>query len=308
MPSIGGYAMTSAEVLQGDCLQILPTLPDNSVDLVLTDPPYFKVKGDAWDNQWDEPTAFLSWLGEVVAELARVLRPNGSLYLFASPQMGSRVETLIGARLNVVCNIRWRKPRFSTKAEMFRKGDLRSYFPASETIVFAEHRAPWSVPLRTAREAAGISRADLSERVVGSRSGAVWNWEAGIRFPEEHHWHALKTVLPTLPEYGDVARPFRVSDEVPYTDVWDFPTVQAYPGKHPCEKPQALLRHIIEASSKPGAVVLDAFAGTGSTGIAARALDRSFIGIELSEQYATTARQRIAEVGAPTPQAELFAA
>lgn len=91
--------------------------------------------------------------------------------------------------------------------------------------------------------------------------------------------------------------------DVPYTDVWDFPTVQAYPGKHPCEKPQALLRHIIEASSKPGAVVLDAFMGSGATGVACKALGRQFIGIELSDHWCEVARRNIAEQGR-----DLFAA
>jgi len=82
----------------GDCLEVMAGFPDNSVDLVLTDPPYFKVKGDAWDNQWDKPGQFLAWLDTVVEQFARVLRPNGSLYLFASPQMAARVECLIGQR------------------------------------------------------------------------------------------------------------------------------------------------------------------------------------------------------------------
>lgn len=130
--------MTADPVIyQGDCLQVLPTLPDNSVDLVLTDPPYFKVKGEAWDNQWAKPTEFLLWLDAVVEQLARVLKPNGSLYLFASPQMGSRVELQIAVRLNVLCNIRWRKEQGRHKAAS--KESLRAYFPASETIIFAEH-------------------------------------------------------------------------------------------------------------------------------------------------------------------------
>ena len=86
-------------------------------------------------------------------------------------------------------------------------------------------------------------------------------------------------------EYESLRRPFQVTADVPYTDVWDFPTVSHYKGKHPCEKPQDLLRHIITASSKPGAVVLDAFMGSGSAGKAALALGRSFIGIELDPTW-----------------------
>ena len=94
-------------------------------------------------------------------------------------------------------------------------------------------------------------------------------------------------------EYEELRRPFTVSAEVPYTDVWTFPTVQAYRGKHPTEKPVALMRHIISASSRPGAVVLDPFAGSGTTGVAARELGRSFVGIEKDAGYFEMADRRI---------------
>ena len=88
--------------------------------------------------------------------------------------------------------------------------------------------------------------------------------------------------------------------DVPYTDVWTFPTVQHYKGKHPCEKPLAMMEHIIRASTKPGAFVLDCFAGSGVTGQACRNLGRDFIGIERDAEYAALARMRIgaAEAGA----------
>ena len=107
-------------------------------------------------------------------------------------------------------------------------------------------------------------------------------------------------------EYEDLRRPFNVTADVPYTDVWTFPTVQAYPGKHPAEKPQALLRHIIEASSKPGAVILDAFAGSGATAIAAQGMGRGFVGIEKDEQWAEYARARIARAAEQAQQMELL--
>lgn len=127
------YEHGGVTIYHGDCLAVLPTLPANSVDLILTDPPYFKVKGDAWDNQWNTPTDFLAWLDRVLVEFARVLKPNGSLYLFASPQMGARVECLIATRFEILNSIVWRKPPFSTKADMFEKEAMRAYFPASES-------------------------------------------------------------------------------------------------------------------------------------------------------------------------------
>jgi len=80
---------------------------------------------------------------------------------------------------------------------------------------------------------------------------------------------------------------------VPYTDVWDFEMVGNYPGRHVCEKPAALLRHMIAASSKPGAVVLDAFGGSGSTAQAALELGRSAISIELDERWCRKQADRV---------------
>ncbi len=90
-------------------------------------------------------------------------------------------------------------------------------------------------------------------------------------------------------EYESLRRPFSVTSDVPYTDVWTFSPVAYYPGKHPCEKPAEMLEHILTASSREGDVVLDAFMGSGSTGKACVNLNRRFIGIEMEEgTYLTT--------------------
>jgi site-specific DNA-methyltransferase (adenine-specific) len=94
-------------------------------------------------------------------------------------------------------------------------------------------------------------------------------------------------------DYEDLRRPFQVTADVPYTDVWTFKTVNAYPGKHVCEKPMALMEHIVKASSRPGGVVLDCFCGSGSTGVAAQRLGRDFIGIEIDPKWTARARERI---------------
>ena len=84
-----------------------------------------------------------------------------------------------------------------------------------------------------------------------------------------------------------------MTKEVPYTDVWEFATVGYYEGKHPCEKPADLLQHIISTSTRPGAVVLDPFMGSGSTGLAALSLGRDFIGCELDDRYFRSASEKL---------------
>jgi adenine-specific DNA-methyltransferase len=323
----------------GDCLEVMADIPDNSVDLILTDPPYFKVKNEAWDKQWDRPDQFLAWLDTIVEQFQRILKPNGSLYLFASPKMSARVETLIARRMNVLNNIRWTKDAGWHRGSC--KDSFRSYFPAWEAVIFAEHYGADNIakgeagylakcdelrgfifePLRAyldgERERAGFTVRQVAEAFqvkTGSRTvtGMAGHWFSSVQWtlPTRENYEWLRALLDgeylrkdyeelrkdyeeLRKDYEELRRPFAVTADVHYTDTWTFDTVKPYPGKHPCEKPQAMLRHIITASSKPGAVVFDAFAGTGSTGMAALSTGRRFIGCDMSPEYIEIARQRI---------------
>lgn len=301
--------MSTWEVIHGDCLEVLRGMPDASVDAVATDPPYFRVKSEAWDRQWGHDGAYLDWLSSIIDEWWRVLRSNGSVYCFASPQMAARVEVRIGQRFNVLNTITWQKPPYSTKAEMCDKSTMRGFFPASERIIFAEHYfEPLRLYLASERDRAGWTTRRVAEeyqKVTGSRTvtGMAGHWFERVQWalPTAANYQWLRQLFNQSGgdylrrEYEDLRRPFAVTPDVPYTDVWTFKTVQAYKGKHPCEKPVDMMEHIIRTSTKPGAVVLDCFAGSGSTGVACARNDRSFIGIEKDESWADYASRRIAE-------------
>ena len=130
-------------LIQGDCLEVMREMDANSVDAIITDPPYYKVKGEAWDNQWDTPAKFLEWVGLLCEQFERILKPNGSLYFFASPQMAARVECEIGKRFAVLNSITWRKGAAGKSAvgwsQKTEKEALRMWLPESERIIFAEH-------------------------------------------------------------------------------------------------------------------------------------------------------------------------
>ena len=296
------YRNENIWLMQGDCLERMKEIPDGSVDLILTDPPYFKVKNEPWDNQWSKPQMFLAWLDSVLEQFQRILKPNGSLYLFASPKMAGQVEVLISERFNVLSTITWNKrnaPGFDGWKQKTRKESLRQFYPHSERIVFAEpagYIPSYSQQLREQRATRAMTQAEVCAQLgfygKVNRGGMLANWELGLSAPSLDQWAALQTIF-DLPDFERSVRPFYVTSDVPYTDVWEFQTVRPYPGKHPCEKPQAMLEHIITASSQPGAVVLDAFAGTGSTGIAAVRLGRNFIGFEKDETYFNIAKERI---------------
>lgn len=85
-------------------------------------------------------------------------------------------------------------------------------------------------------------------------------------------------------EDGLLKRPFFVTADVPYTDVWTYPPVQYYPSKHPCEKPSDMMEHIIRSSSREGDLVADFFMGSGATIKAGLKLNRNVLGVELEKE------------------------
>ena len=328
------------QVINGDCLEKMAALPSNSVDLILTDPPYFKVKDDDWDRQWEVASEFIDWLDKVAAEWDRILKPNGSLYCFASPQMAARVEVMISKRFTVLNAIVWAK-NHTRKGSIARRicvDDLRSYFPEQERIIFAEKKGADNMakregkyrakcdelrgflfePLRSyfvkERDAAGLSTKQICE-ALGCTTPSHYFSQSQWALPTKEHYQKMREAFnrsggeflrreyedlrreyeDLRREYEDLRRPFSVDKASDFTDVWTFEPVSNYKGKHPCEKPQELLAHVIKASSRPGALVLDSFAGTGSTGVACKRLGRSFIGIELSPEYAATIEARLSD-------------
>jgi len=335
------YDKNGIEIFCGDSLEILREAPDNCVDLILTDPPYFKVKNEAWDRQWDKPEEFIAWIGKLCQEWRRVLRPNGSLYVFASPKMSARVKVEIGKWFNVLNRVTWRKHDGTANEgglwSRARKTSLRRFFEQKEEIIFAEHHGadniakgeagygakcdelrgfvfePLRAYLETERKRAGIDKADCNvacgfSHSAGGMASRHYFSRSQWCLPTQAHYEAMRALFNTQGgdylrreyedlrhEYEDLRRPFSVTSSVPYTDVWDFPTVQHYPGKHPCEKPAPLLEHIIQASSRPGALVLDSFMSTGSTGLACQKLGRQFVGMDLSKDYCEIAAKRLSK-------------
>lgn len=94
-------------------------------------------------------------------------------------------------------------------------------------------------------------------------------------------------------EYEDLRRPFRATRRHQWDDVWTFAPVQSYEGKHPCEKPLAMLQQIVEVSSRPGDVVFDGFMGKGRLAELCKATGRRGIFCEIEERWCEDAAQRL---------------
>lgn len=314
--SLGGSLIGATDrgvVALGDSLELLRSIPDGSVSLVVTDPPYHSTQKDNiyGDKAFKKDAEYLNWMRRYAAEFRRILRPNGAAYVFCAPSMSAQLEVMFSEYLKPLNHITWTKPNdpgFDGWKGKMNKESLRRWYPHTERILFMEQaavgqerRSTLAQLLREAREAAGISGHELTERTGAygrvNHGGAVSNWETGRNIPSREQYGAVQAVLGEhgvhLPAYEDAVRPFQMAAGLEYTDVWNFPSVRPYRGKHPAEKPLEMLLHMIEATSYDGDIVLDCFGGSGATAVAALQLNRRAIVMEIESQWAERALERM---------------
>ncbi len=291
-----------------DCLKLLDNLPENSIDLIVTDPPYYNVKADPWDRQWKNKQNFFTWLNKVLEQLQRVLKPNGSIYFFAGPHLATEVELQVKRHFNLLNHIIWCKP--SGRHNGCRKESLRKYFPQTEHIIFASSKKksafayePIREYLNNERMMANITQSHIN-KACGCKMAGHWFSTHQWSFPSKKHYQTMEKLFKKkLKPYDQLKaeykaikqtrRTFNVTRHVPYTNVWHHKPVQYYSGKHPCEKPLDLIIHIITASSLPGDTILDVFSGSGTTAIACKKTGRNFIGSEFGKKEYLQAIKRI---------------
>jgi hypothetical protein len=99
-------------VAAGDSLELLKRIPDRSVSLILTDPPYHSTKKQniTGDRNFEEDDHFLDWMAAYAVEWERVLKLSGTAYVFCSSQMSARLEVRLSQCLRPINNIAWAKP------------------------------------------------------------------------------------------------------------------------------------------------------------------------------------------------------
>ena len=300
---------------EGDSLLLLKKIPDQSISLILTDPPYHSTKKQNiyGDTHFEEDQHYIEWMELYSYEWRRVLRPNGSLFCFCDSSMSARLEVTFSKNFNILSHIVWTKPNdpgFDGWKGKMKKEALRQWYPHSERIIFAEpavdgnlNRSTFAQFLRDVRNKAGLSQHELTELIGAygkvNHGGAVSNWESGRNTPSKEQYAKIcNAVLNTnkvecMPPYEDIVRVFNIDGSKEFTDVWNFPSVRPYKGKHPAEKPLSMLEHAIEATTYPNDIVLDCFAGSGSTALAALNLGRHTIALEIDPKWVETIARRL---------------
>ena len=124
-------------IYNGDALEILPTLPPDTYSLCATDPPYFRVVDDEWDDQWGaDVNNFLGWIGDTLELIRPTLIERGTIAVFCHPDYACGVETEVRKRYAFMNHITWNKG--VGRLGKMDKSTMRRFFPTSERIIIAE--------------------------------------------------------------------------------------------------------------------------------------------------------------------------
>ena len=214
-------------LMKGDCLERMKDIPDGSVDMILTDPPYgmdFQSNRRVVKDKFSkiENDKNVDWLPELLQECYRTMTDNSAIYCFCSWHKIDVFKQEIEKLFKIKNVIVWVKNNHGS-------GDLKAaYAPKHEFVIYA---------------------------------------------------HKGRSLF----------RDKRISD------VMEYPKIHSSKLQHPTEKNTGMLELFIKNNSDKDAVILDPFMGSGSTGVAAKNLNRKFIGIEMDKGYFNIAKKRIDE-------------
>lgn len=284
-------------VIYGDCIDVLKSLPDRSVDLVILDPPYWKVVNERWDFEWRTKEDYVDWCMQWIPEVTRVMKRSASLYMFGyTRNLIYLYENLVKNNLVFRQEIMVNKGMRSLGG---RKTSTYKMFPnVTETIWFFTYNAKPFIRdfLKSRQQEMGLKAGEINKRLgVKTNGGGVWSLYTGnnilAQVPTREMWGRLQEVLEFDIPYEEVGQTFNI--EMGITNIWDDIDFYAEKRYHRTQKPVKLMERLIKASTQEGMVVLDPFLGAGSTALASRNLNRHYIGIEVDKKFSEVAARRL---------------
>ncbi len=250
-----------------DAVAWLRTLPDESVDLVVADPPY-GANAEAWDR-FASPDAYAAWCDTWLEQCHRVLKPQGTCFVCGWSENLAYVKVL-GDRRFASC--RWlvwhyRNKQAAWRTDWGRAHESILHFRKGPQFHFDQDavRVPYNAHTRRyPRHTQGTSSVFGAER--GGRDGHVW---------QPHPLGAKpKDVL----------------------EISILNNGMAESTAHPTQKPEELIRRLVQACSRPGDLVVDPFGGAGTTFAVCEKLERRWAGAELEAAYVELIRARLASI------------
>ena len=245
------------QVIHQDTLKTLDFLPDNSVDLIIADPPYnlTKIFGSSVFKERDF-VEYRKWLDKWLKKLPRILKDNGSIYICSDWKTSIAIPEIAGKYFILQNRISWEREK--------GRGAKDNWKNCLEDIWFFTKSKDYTFNLDSVK----ILRPVVAPYRDKEGTPKDWNEEKGKR---------CRLTYPSN-IWTDISIPF-----------WSMPENTP----HPTQKPEKLIAKLVLASSNEGDVVFDPFLGSGTTAVVAKKLGRNFIGIEQEKEYVAYSEYRL---------------
>lgn len=241
-----------------DCLKIMPVIPDHSVDLILADLPYANKNTH---NEWDILIPF----EPLWTNYKRLIKDNGSIILFGQGIFSAQL--IMSNPTMYRYSLIWNKIRTTGFLNAHRM-PLKQH---EDILVFYKHLPTYNPQMVEGKEASHSRGKNWEQKGNSMDKGKTYG-----NYNHDYDTPSTKTNM----KYP--------------TSILEFSNKVQY-HVHPTQKPVDLLEYLIKTYTDEGMTVLDNVMGSGSTGVAAKVLNRSFIGIEQDKHYFEIAKQRIEE-------------
>lgn len=258
--------MFENRVIQGDCIEALSELPEGCVDLAFADPPFnIGYKYDAYRDTRSKGD-YLEWTEKWLAAVRRVLKPEGAFFVAIGDENAAEIKVRLDALGLTMRNwIVWHYTFGVNCQQKFNRSHAHILYYVCDPKRFTFHADAIRVP--SARQTTYADRrADPRGKVPDDTWVLRPQADATAFSSDSDTWYASR-----------VCGNFKERT------------------KHPCQMPEAILERIIRVASDPGQLVLDPFAGSGTTLAVAKRLGRDYLGIELSTSYHELIEARLAE-------------
>ena len=273
------HTFPSGELFHGDNLEVLEGLArarPASVTLAYLDPPFFtgrvlRTAVAEFDDRWRDRAAYLEALASRIAVVRDLLAPHGSLVVHVDTKTSHYVKVLCDEIFGDDCfasEIVWRYRRWPSKTPNFQRVH--------------------DVLLRYRRDAKTPPRYNVLFEPLAASTVATWGTTKQRAVFDRDSGRRARSSSTTEPTAG-----------VPMGDVWDIGVIAPISRErtgYPSQKPEALLSRLVHALTDPGEVVLDPYAGSGTSLAVAARLGRRFVGVDASETAVETARSRISRL------------
>ena len=254
MSRIGSKETGGASLIHGNAFEILPRLRPSTFDLLFADPAYNLNKTFGKERfSQTSDEQYEEWLDSWLSLCVSLLKPTASVYICGDWRSGSAIQRAGSKYFKLRNRITWEREK--------GRGAKANWKNASEDIWFFTVSDDFTFNLDAVKQ---------RRRVIAPyrENGKAKDWDEAGKFRDTHPSNL----------WTDISVPF-----------WSMPENT----DHPTQKPEKLLAKIILASTNPGDLILDPFAGSGTTAVVAKKLDRRFLAIESDEKYCLLAAKRL---------------